>query len=179
MNIIAAVLLAFIMYVIIKEMGKTAAQSASSTNSSATSSVSNSLQSSNNYLTMINQVAQEYGLNPGTLFAIAATEQGTTDMNAWNAKAYNPNDPSGAFGLTQVLSDTANELGISNPYELFNPYTALSATAKYLVKFSPDPNNVEVSAQVYNAGPSANFVDTSYIEKALKNYNYFEQNYEY
>jgi len=174
MNIIAAVLLAFIIYVIYKEINKTAA-----TTSKNETTSTNNLQQNDNYLSMINQVAQTYDIKPAVLFAIAATEQGTTNMNEWNPESYNPNDPSGAFGLTQILSDTANELGISNPNELFNPYTALETTAKYITSFSPDPDNIEVTAQVYNAGPNANFVDTPYITKAVENYNYFEKNYEY
>ena len=177
MNVIAAVLLAFIIYIFLKEIKNTAANSSNSKNENI--STNNLLQTDNNYLTMIKQVAEEYNLNPAVLFAIAATEQGTLNMNEWNPDAYNPKDPSGAFGLTQILSDTANELGIANPYELFNPYTALETTAKYLKTFSPDPNNIEISAQVYNAGPNADFIDSGYIKKAVENYNFYEKNYEY
>ncbi len=186
-TLIAAVLLAFIIYEIYKEVSNTAAKTAANNknsnleNNSLNSQLLNSTSNygSDDYLSIIKQVANAYDINPGILFAITATEQGTDNPNDWNPKAYNPNDPSGAFGLTQVLSDTASELGVSNPYELFNPYTALETTAKYLTQYSPNPNDIVESAQVYNAGPNATFVDTNYIEKAIKNYEYYESNFKW
>ncbi|MCW1311400.1 MAG: lytic transglycosylase domain-containing protein [Candidatus Rehaiarchaeum fermentans] len=144
----------------------------------AISTAANTLSSkAQDYLSDINTVSQEYGINPAILFAITATEQGTTNMADWNPDAYNPTDPSGAFGLTQVLSDTAAELGVNNPNDLFNPLTALETTAKYILKYSPDPNDIVTTAQVYNAGSNADFVDTNYINKALQNYEYYYEHY--
>lgn len=122
------------------------------------------------YISDINAVAQAEGVPAAVLFGIAATEQGTPDSNQWNPNAVNLSDPyGGAWGLTQVLAGTGAELGIELPQELLSPVEALTATAKYLRKYSTNVDNIEEDAQLYNAGPNANFVDTAYIEKVVKN----------
>lgn len=61
------------------------------------------------------------------VMAIFAVESG------FNPKAYNPNDISGAWGLGQMLATTANDFGVSNPQNLFNPQIAVRATMDYLI----------------------------------------------
>lgn len=121
------------------------------------------------YISDINAVAQAEGVPAAVLYGIAATEQGTPDSSQWDPNAVNLSDPfGGAWGLTQVLAGTAGELGIELPQELLNPVAALTATAKYLRKYSTNVDNIEEDAQLYNAGPNATFVDTAYIDKVTK-----------
>lgn len=116
----------------------------------------------------VQSVAQAEGVPAAALYAIASTEQGTGQSSDWNTQAVNLGDPyGGAWGLTQVLAGTAGGLGIPIPQELLNPVAALTATAKYLRKYSSNVDNIAEDAQVYNAGPNAGFTDTAYINKAL------------
>lgn len=113
-------------------------------------------------------VAQAQGVPPAVLYGIAATEQGTPDSADWNPAAVNLSDPyGGAWGLTQVLAGTASALGYQAPQELLSPTAALTATAKYLRKYSSNVDNIAEDAQVYNAGPNATFTDTAYINKVV------------
>ncbi len=137
---------------------------------SATAALAPALSGGQNPLLIqdIKDVAQAEGVPAASLYAIAATEQGTGQSAEWNSNAVNLSDPyGGAWGLTQVLAGTAASLGIEVPQELMNPVAALTATAKYLRKYSSNVDNIAEDAQVYNAGPNAGFTDTAYIQKAL------------
>lgn len=113
-------------------------------------------------------VAQAEGVPAAVLYGIAATEQGTPDSADWNTQAINMSDPyGGAWGLTQVLAGTAYGFGYQVPQELLDPVAALTATAKYLRKYSSNVDNFAEDAQLYNAGPNATFTDTHYIDKVL------------
>ena len=51
----------------------------------------------------------------------------------WNPAAYNPNDPTGAWGLMQILYRTAQALGYTGTQEgLFDPRTNIDLGAKLL-----------------------------------------------
>lgn len=126
----------------------------------------------NPYLEEIQIVAQAQGVPAAVLYAIAATEQGTGNPSQWNPQAVNETDPyGGAWGLTQVLAQTAAQFGIQSPQELFDPTVALTVTAEYLRRYSPNVGNIVEDAQAYNAGPGAAFVDTAYITKAQQYYD--------
>lgn len=53
--------------------------------------------------------------------------------SAWNPDAYNPNDPTGAYGLMQVLYSTAQALGyLGQPGGLLDPATNINLGTKLL-----------------------------------------------
>ena len=145
----------------------------------------------NSLVTDIINTANANGLNPAILYGIVSAEQGTTNPNEWNSGAYNPSDPSGAYGLTQVLGTTAESLGVSPQLLLQSPTTALDTTAKYILKYTPtNTNNISIVAGVYNGGAdifneiqngtvNTNVINAvgAYIEKASNGYNYFNQTY--
>lgn len=66
------------------------------------------------------QTANAYGLNPQEFNAQIQTESGYQQF------AYNPS--SGASGVAQFIPSTANEFGLSNP---FDPYASINAAAQY------------------------------------------------
>lgn len=68
--------------------------------------------------------------------------------------SWNPNSTSsvGAKGLTQLMPETARELGVSDPYD---PAQNLRAGAKYLKAQIDRFNSVELALAAYNAGPGA------------------------
>jgi hypothetical protein len=137
-------------------------------NAPAGAGVPNTSGQSPSLIADINAVAIANGVPGAILYGIAATEQGTPESAQWNPQAVNLSDPyGGAWGLTQVLAGTASALGYQVPQELFDPVAALTATAKYLRKYSSNVDNFAEDAQLYNAGPNATFVDTAYIDKVL------------
>jgi len=50
----------------------------------------------------------------------------------WNKNNYNPNDPSGAWGIGQVLATTAAQFGFNNPQALLGANLGGLASMKYL-----------------------------------------------
>ena len=146
----------------------------------------------NNLVTEIINTAQANNLNPAILYGIVSAEQGTTNPNNWDTAAYNPNDPSGAYGLTQVLGSTAASLGVNPQMLLQSPSMSLNTTAQYILKYTPPTsvNNISVVAGIYNGGPdifneiqngtvNANTTNAvgNYIENASNGYNYFNSTY--
>lgn len=109
--------------------------------------------------TFISTSAQKWSVNPDYIRAIIQVESN------WNPNAYNPNDPTGAWGLGQILYRTAQGLGYAGPPDgLFDPATNIDLIAHlvhdlvnaygddfrrvYSAYNSGDPDLWETSAQV-------------------------------
>ncbi|MEI6519097.1 MAG: lytic transglycosylase domain-containing protein [bacterium] len=93
---------------------------------------------------MIKKAAKENNLRPELLEAVVQVESG-----------YNPDAVSskGAEGLMQLMPNTANALGVSDP---FDPEQNLMGGAKYLRQQLDRFNGDEKKAlAAYNAGPGA------------------------
>jgi hypothetical protein len=202
MNILAVILLAGLIYYIwVADYSNvkpetTPVSTPTPPPTNAIPSVSNILSSisgtTNKLVNDIINTANANNLNPAILYGIVSAEQGTTNPNEWNISAYNPSDPSGAYGLTQVLGDTAQSLNVNPEMLLQSPQMALNTTAQYILKYTPatQTNNISVVAGIYNGGPgifneinngtansgTINAVGT-YIEKAGNGYNYFNSTY--
>ena len=205
MNILAALILAALIYYIFFVAYKNQPVSASlgantptsnpsaDANPTPTTNILNLITGTTNKLvTDIINTANANSLNPAILYGIVSAEQGTTNPNNWNISAYNPSDPSGAYGLTQVLGSTAQSLNVNPEMLLQSPQMALDTTAKYILKYTPaeQTNNISVVAGIYNGGQdifneisngtvnatTTNAVGT-YIENASNGYNYFNSTY--
>ena len=206
MNILAALILAALIYYIFFVAYKNpvtnpgvntptpAPNNAVSANATAPSSnILNLITGTTNKLvTDIINTANANSLNPAILYGIVSAEQGTTNPNDWNIAAYNPSDPSGAYGLTQVLGSTAQSLNVNPEMLLQSPQMALDTTAKYILKYTPatQTNDISVVAGIYNGGQdifneisngtvnsgTINAVGT-YIGNASNGYNYFNSTY--
>lgn len=75
----------------------------------------------------IQWASDKWSVNPDEIRAIIQVESN------WNPNAYNPNDPTGAWGLGQILYRTALGLGYSGPPEgLFDPTTNIDLIAHLL-----------------------------------------------
>lgn len=92
---------------------------------------------------LIEKAAGEAGVDPNLLDALVATESG-----------YNPGARSkvGAMGLTQLMPQTAQGLGVTNP---FDPYQSLQGGAKYLASMIQKFGDPRLALAAYNAGPGA------------------------
>jgi len=92
----------------------------------------------------LERAAKEHALDPDLLDALVQTES-----------AYNPlaRSDKNAAGLTQLMPDTARELGVTDP---FDPVQSLKGGARYLSsmikRFDGD---LEKAVAAYNAGPGA------------------------
>ncbi len=109
--------------------------------------------SANKYVRDIKNIATAHHLSPAILFGIVSAEQGTNNPTEWDASAYNPADPSGAYGLTQVLGSTAESFNISPSILQESASASLETTVKYIEKYSPEPNNMAITSAIYNGGP--------------------------
>lgn len=93
-------------------------------------------------LSIIQQAAAQYGIDPALLQAVAQQESGL-----------NPNaqSPAGAQGVMQLMPATASWLGVTNP---FDPVQNIDAGAKYLASLlSQFGGDVSLALAAYNAGP--------------------------
>jgi len=91
---------------------------------------------------IIKSQAAKNGIDENLLKAVIKTESG-----------FNPNARSGAgaMGLMQLMPQTAESLGVSDPY---NPYQNVEGGTKYLKKLlSKYDGNKEMALAAYNAGP--------------------------
>lgn len=50
----------------------------------------------------------------------------------FNRNNYNPDDPTGAYGIGQVLASTARDYGYSRPQELFNPLIGARVSMEHM-----------------------------------------------
>lgn len=96
----------------------------------------------NAYNDVIAAAAKEYAVDPALLRAVIHAES-----------SFNPNAVSlaGAQGLMQLMPDTANELGVENP---FDSTQNIRGGAHYLAQLLHQFNNDErLATAAYNAGP--------------------------
>ncbi len=103
--------------------------------------------SSSQYDHLISAIAYNQGMNPTVIKSIIAVESG-----------YNPNARSskGAMGLMQLMPQTAQDLGVTDPWD---PTENITAGTKYISWLLRKYNgNLSLALAAYNAGPSA--VDT-------------------
>ncbi|NTW05332.1 MAG: lytic transglycosylase domain-containing protein [Peptococcaceae bacterium] len=92
---------------------------------------------------LVEQAANKYGLSPKLLDAVVRSE------SDYNIKAVST---SGAMGLMQLMPDTAEYLGVKNP---FNPRENLEGGARYLKSLIDKYNgSIKLALAAYNAGPS-------------------------
>ncbi|RZJ00919.1 MAG: lytic transglycosylase domain-containing protein [Brevundimonas sp.] len=94
------------------------------------------------YQAMIDRTALEHGLDPKLLHALIATES-----------AYRPSalSPAGAGGLTQLMPDTARELGVA---DRFDPTENVRGGANYLAQQIRRFGSLELALAAYNSGPA-------------------------
>ncbi|MCX7999523.1 MAG: lytic transglycosylase domain-containing protein [Leptospiraceae bacterium] len=99
---------------------------------------------SRNYLSqVIEKEAKKKGLDPDLVKAIVKAESN------FNPKAISPK---GARGLMQLMPDTAEDLGITNP---FDPIQNIKGGTSYLKELSRVFRNRDHIIAAYNAGPGA------------------------
>ena len=92
---------------------------------------------------LIQSSAASNGIDPNLFDALVEQESG-----------YQPNARSraGAMGLTQLMPETANAMGITSP---FNPTQNLEGGARYLKSLMNQFNSLPLALAAYNAGPEA------------------------
>ena len=91
---------------------------------------------------MISQIANETGLDPKLLHALVIVE------SAYDQGAVSP---VGARGLTQLMPDTARELGVTNA---FDSEQNLRGGARYLAIQIGRFGDLRLALAAYNSGPS-------------------------
>lgn len=91
---------------------------------------------------MISQIANETGLDPKLLHALVIVE------SAYDIGAVSP---VGARGLTQLMPDTARELGVTNA---FDTEQNLRGGARYLAIQIGRFGDLRLALAAYNSGPS-------------------------
>lgn len=91
----------------------------------------------------ISRAAAVHGVDRNVLEALVLAES-----------AFRPDAVShkGAMGLGQLMPETANELGVSNP---FSPEENVDAAAYYLSKMLERFGSLKLALAAYNAGPGA------------------------
>jgi len=96
------------------------------------------------YEELISTVARSFGLSPTVVKSVIEVESG-----------YNPNalSPKGAMGLMQIMPQTAQDLGVNDPWD---PAENIRAGTRYLSWLLRKYNgNLSLALAAYNAGPAA------------------------
>ncbi len=117
---------------------------------------------------LIQRAASRNGIDENLLEALVQAES-NFDPSAVSKRR--------AVGLTQLMPDTAKELGVTDP---FDPVQNLNGGAKYLARMlNQFQGDIPTALAAYNAGPGAvrkhggipPFSETrNYVEKIMRNY---------
>ncbi len=94
------------------------------------------------YLSIIQRAAQRWHFDPALLKAIIIAESGG------NPRAISP---AGAKGLMQLMDQTAQLLGVQDP---FDPEENIFGGTRYLAQLRDRYDNLELALAAYNAGPT-------------------------
>lgn len=106
---------------------------------------------------VIIRAAQATYSHPGVAKAGLSPVQWRALLQAliWQESRFNPHaeSPAGAYGLTQIMSGTAGDLGIKNTYRN-DPYVQAEGGARYLAQqLNTFNGDVVLALAAYNAGP--------------------------
>lgn len=110
-------------------------------NTKAVNTIGN--QTSGNLLGTIESIAEAQGMDPNLVKAMVKAESG------FKPKAVSPK---GAMGLMQLMPETAESLGVKDP---FDPEENITGGVKFLKGLMKEFKDPEKAIAAYNAGPGA------------------------
>lgn len=122
---------------------------------------------------MISDIAIQNGLDPKLLDSLVKQESNYNPLSRSSA---------GAMGLTQLMPQTASQLGVTQPFDVAQN---LSGGAKYLKAMIHQFGSIPLALAAYNAGPHAvlkyggipPFNETqNYVKNIMANYGKTENN---
>ncbi len=92
--------------------------------------------------------------------------------SSWNPNAYNPNDPTGAYGLMQVLYRTATGLGYSgDPTGLLDPDTNIMYGTKLIAQIRQKVgDDVQAMYSMYNSGSSTAYLTPGMVADHVRQF---------